>query len=145
MGECGGNEICIDGVHPSGQEFATAYCVYTDNILQVLKQNVHRYSHEFTRTWNIPYGNRHLAVGAVLTGVDSKTPLNATSISLQAQSRKEIFDAVSYTTLDGGLAACTDCQSISMQSVPAGTSAFRVSVGLEEGVDAKLFLAWFTP
>ncbi|MCJ1371607.1 hypothetical protein MMC20_002826 [Loxospora ochrophaea] len=64
------------------------------------------------------------------------------SLSLMAQSTSSLFDAVTYTTLDRGMNACTNCSSIGLKSLPVGTQAIEVDVVLpNDALSANVYLA----
>ncbi|MCJ1370602.1 hypothetical protein MMC20_001815 [Loxospora ochrophaea] len=77
-------------------------------------------------------------------GVDETMVLNATQLNLQAQSVHEIFGAMSYTTLEGGVSTCSNCSQASLYPVPAGAQAISASLVLPAGVTGKLFGTWLT-
>ena len=91
----------------------------------------------FRSLWSDP----NVAVNALLTAPDDPTSyVNASRFQIAAQSRKELFGAVSYTTLEGGLVGCSDCARLSFQPVPKGTEAFLVVVEMGTGGRGRLFV-----
>ena len=86
---------------------------------------------------------KSIAVQMVLTGENPTDMLMAESMQIQAQSVNELFGAVSYTTLDGGLNACQQCSSIGVQLVPARTEHWTLDVLLSPGTSGRLLLVEF--
>ena len=77
---------------------------------------------------------------AILTDPESTMSVNASTLQIAAQSSREIFGAESWSTLSAGLAACSNCERLTLQPIPAGTQRIEVSVILPEiGSIANLY------
>ena len=78
-----------------------------------------------------PLSDRSSASGvaAVVTkDGDMQQGVDAEWMMISAQVGYELFGgAVSWRTLDGGLASCVNCGRLSLQSVPSGTDRVVVS------------------
>ena len=86
----------------------------------------------------------HVGAGAFLGNIDGSGPISASSLQIAARSEKELFGAVSYTTLIGGWNACLDCASVGINPVPYGTMDIAVRVSLAAvGQKAKVYLGLF--
>ncbi|MCJ1376068.1 hypothetical protein MMC20_007306 [Loxospora ochrophaea] len=66
------------------------------------------------------------AVVAAISGDDPTVNLNA-KMTISAQKTLSLFDAKSYTTLDGGLSSCSNCEIIELPSLPKGTDSIYIT------------------
>ncbi|MCJ1371780.1 hypothetical protein MMC20_002999 [Loxospora ochrophaea] len=169
-GACNSNEYCLDVVrNPYLEDESIAYCVSTDKFMKTYREqgaSIKKRPHgpgpsqqQQQPQYNEVPGkgictipeeeetsigpNDVLAIQ--LAGNDPATILNANHLQLEAQSINELFNAISYTTLPGGVKACSDCSSISIQPVPAATLNIHISLILPVGATGTIYTMWFSP
>ena len=139
--------MCVDGSIQTieGVTFGTqAMCVGEGDWQTV----VHTMSADYVDImgpWTGPIPPK-TTVQAILTAAENPAiSVTAAKMTMQAQSVREIFGARSYTTLDGGLASCTNCERVGMYPVPKGTQHWLIDVVLPVGVTAaRLYLPYVT-
>ena len=67
-------------------------------------------------------------------GSCSISSVKAVSMQITAQSVKELFGAISYTTVDGGLSRCTGCSSLVQNPSPKMAQHFVFDIVLASGI-----------
>lgn len=137
-GNCARHEICIDGVehpHPApGELVETAYCVSAQNFVRIAQdQRAHLTPSSttnavFTAQYH-PGSGRHI-VEAVMTGLDARQSVFASTLRIEAQSFIMASSGPVWRCLLGGLFECSNCSSMGFFPVPDGTQRIQVAVTL---------------
>ncbi|MCJ1376008.1 hypothetical protein MMC20_007246 [Loxospora ochrophaea] len=103
-GACLADEICVN---QTGARLA--WCVTNINFVKLRNRELGRpirfrqgYSHALPWPWPIT----KKTVSAIITDTTGTKSVAANRLEIKAVKRKEIFDAVTYTTLEGGLGTC---------------------------------------
>ena len=74
----------------------------------------------------------------MITGLDKRTSAFAQSLQIQAQKAERLHDTQAWSTLVNGSNECSNCSSVHIQPLPAGTQRVKVNVLLEGAVSAGL-------
>ena len=140
--QCAPDELCVEGFssHPNavGGSNEMAYCV-SRSAFTPLGQNGHVEEQGAIGTSSGgSIGQASSALELVLTNTASTSPLRASQLQIAAQSVKQIFNAKSYSTLDGGFSSCENCATLRLQPVPSRTQEFDIKIVLWPGTTGTL-------
>ncbi|MCJ1371404.1 hypothetical protein MMC20_002619 [Loxospora ochrophaea] len=149
---CTGNKICVPDEHPVWH-VPIATCVDPEDLdtddldssdfdvpsKDSSQSTVNQPSpvRPFLKSFGVPGSGR--GVTFLLTGPKPSTRATATNMQISAQSKRELFGAVSYTTLDDGLDACNDCATIGLHPIPAQAARIEFSILLPPGQVTKVY------
>ena len=146
-GKCAVGEICVGSnvwnVGPS-----QAYCVSTEHFVRIGQnplggdgQNLPSsgvVTAGFNSALHSGINGSHVAVEAVVTSIDKKTSLFATSVVMQAQA----YNNGIWRAVTGGYSHCARCSSIILAPFPVTAQRVKVDVVMtEESPTGLLWLA----
>ena len=150
-GKCRPDEICIEGRsavqavdrESEGYYASTAWCVGKDNFVPLAKLLANGKSRGASvETGFHPTVGQQYSVEAVLANSDSRTPLKAQSLEIQAQTADTVGSVQAWRTLNAGDNQCSDCASVGILGVPEGTQRIKAHVEVKPGtVNGLLYLA----
>ncbi|MCJ1371894.1 hypothetical protein MMC20_003114 [Loxospora ochrophaea] len=158
-GQCAEDEICFTLVEEVGSAQAAvlsntvrAYCVSVPNPPEsspvdpkALPGGLDPNPVDLPNLFGFAEKGSLRSVRATVTSGDQHTCLTTSHIQVAAQRERELFGAQSWTTLDGGLAACEDCCAVELSAVPAQASRFVWSIALNKAsAGVQLFLSGVT-
>lgn len=139
-GNCEDHELCVSG----NPHYATpgqmnvvryAYCVSHQTFIDIAAG---------TDLITTDFSARQLQdqlVGAVLTQRDGVHALFAKSLRIRAMTHDVLYNVKTWRTLPGGDENCSECASISLESIPLGTKSIDVDIFMEAGsVSGLLYL-----
>ena len=141
-GSCADDEICVGSDSSSGVTgLVQAYCVSTDHFVHIGKNPSGlgvASSAVVTADFNPATYNKkgtYLTVEALVTTLDNRNSLFATSMVMQAQS----YDKV-WRTIGGGISDCLRCPSVTLAPFPVMAQRVKIDVVLSE--DSPAGLLW---
>lgn len=147
-GECRADEICVEGrsgVHREREGYyaSNAWCVDQENFVQIARLLANgRSTGGSVQTGFRPTTGQQYSVQAVLAQSDSRTPLIAQSLEIQAQTTDLVGNVQTWRTLNAGDNQCNNCASIGILEVPDGTQRIKTHIEVKPGtIDGLLYLA----
>ncbi|MCJ1376161.1 hypothetical protein MMC20_007401 [Loxospora ochrophaea] len=145
--ECDADQFCVDGGYfavnrPSATTPRTQLAFCCNKVeFDELQLSTQRFQSWTSDTSGTTLSDEERALAAVIIGNEPTSRVLAKSLQVEAQTSKEIFDAVSWTTLEGGLSGCTECMRAGIRPLPKGTERIKLNVELEpEFAGGKLYL-----
>ncbi|KAL8832130.1 MAG: hypothetical protein Q9191_000452 [Dirinaria sp. TL-2023a] len=147
-GECRPDEICIEGrsavhVESEGYYASTAWCIEQNNFIPLAKllANGRSTGGSVEKGFQQAIG-KQFSVEAVLADSDSRTPLKAQSLEIQAQTADMVGNVHAWRTLNAGDNQCSNCASVGLLRVPDGTQRVKAHVEVPPGtMNGLLYLA----
>ena len=141
---CLPNEICVQKNYapPYGQNLHVAYCVSTDNFVKIAQDHLTHATTPANVQQNVgpvrTVGKTPYSVQAVMTTLDTRAVITVARLEITAQKRAIVHEAPLWVPVEGGKQQCSDCASVEIPTVPAGTQRVDVHVGLRKGTVAGL-------
>ncbi|MCJ1375112.1 hypothetical protein MMC20_006346 [Loxospora ochrophaea] len=152
QGSCEDTEICIlkqwtETYYPGYFDYNfLAYCVSIENFLRLAELVTGSLAQQLNfAEAELPQGQgNNGAVQAVLAGPDGNTSLVASQLTISAQTKKEMYNLDMWGTMANGYQQCTQCSSIGLDQIPAGTQRIAVNArlsDLDSGTGGIMYLA----
>ncbi len=133
------------GVHRESEGYyaSIVWCVSQENFVQIAKLLANgRSTGVLVQTGFRPAVGQQYSVKAVLASSDSRTPLAAQSLEIEAQTADKVGNVQAWRTLNAGDNQCSNCASVGILSVPDGTKRTKTHIEVKSGtVDGLLYLA----
>lgn len=133
VGRCRFDELCVDWEDDPGDAgpLSRAYCVGLRSLMSwgapKLKRTVESIG---AGQAGLPAGRaRGYRVEAVMTGLDVRESVKASTIQIEAQRSVVVHGSRLWTTLPAGTSQCSDCGTVELL-VPKGTQRLLVSVAM---------------
>ena len=147
-GGCGAGEICVEGRsrvyrESEGYYASTAWCVDQRNFIQINKLLANgRSTGGSVQNGFHPTIGQQYSIEAVLARSNSRTPLVAQSLEIQAQTADRVGNVRAWRTLNAGDNQCSECASVGILKVLDGTQRIKTHIEVKPGtVDGLLYLA----
>ncbi|MCJ1375591.1 hypothetical protein MMC20_006828 [Loxospora ochrophaea] len=138
---CDTDYYCVQAYTEHGLR-PTAWCVRETTMRQIRNRELGGRLHVSERFFLTDAVRERRLFGVALTLPTGSQSAIADSLTIAAQSEKSLFNAVSYTSLDEGLGACTQCASIALDAIPKGVQSILVKAVLPFGITSvNLYLA----